>query len=285
MKLSVVLAARNDNYGDSQDEGIYNLRFKPITNLQRIRFCLKNNFYLLNSVMKNDFEIILVDWSPIDRKFLYKDEELSQLNLKHIIVEKSAVKSRKLNQNSFYEYFAKNVGIRRALGDYILVMNSDGFFNEAFVQELNSQIEDLSDSYLRPYSRMDVSEVDPIKVENEGKTLLPGTLEGELGTAGAGDFLLAHNNHWIRAQGFNESESKPYSNKLRQSGLDGQMCMQFFLNNISIKVMQNSIYSIDHNKFARDSREVPKSTYINDVNWGMSDRKMFYINDMVRLIK
>ena len=285
MKLSVVVAARNDNYGDSQEQGIYNLKFKPITNLQRIRYCIKNNFFILKSVFNNDFEIILIDWSPVDKKFLYEDEELSQLNLRHFIVERSAVKSRKLNQNSFYEYFAKNIGLRQASGDYVLVMNSDGFFNEIFAQELKSQILGLSDNYLRPYSRIDVSEVDPIRIENEGKTILPGTLEGELGTAAAGDFLLAHKNSWIRAQGFNESMSKPYSNKLRQSGLDGQMCMQFFLNNISIKVMQNSIFSIDHNKITRDCHGVPKCTYINNINWGMHDRKMYYINDKVRIIK
>ena len=99
MKLSVVVAARNDNYGDSQFDGIYDLEFKPLTNLERIRYCLKNNSAVLNSVFENDFEIILIDWCPINEKYLFLDEELSQLNLMHIVVEKSAVKSRKLNYN------------------------------------------------------------------------------------------------------------------------------------------------------------------------------------------
>ena len=47
MKLSVVVAARNDNYGDSQEQGIYSLKFKPITNLQRIRYCIKNNLIIV----------------------------------------------------------------------------------------------------------------------------------------------------------------------------------------------------------------------------------------------
>jgi hypothetical protein len=285
MKLSVVVAARNDNYGDSQFDGIYDLEFKPLTNLERIRYCLKNNSAVLNSVFENDFEIILIDWCPINEKYLFLDEELNQLNLMHIVVEKSAVKSRKLNPNSFYEYFAKNVGLRKASGDYILVMNSDGFFDEEFAQELKSQISTLSSNYLRPYSRIDVSEVEPIKIENEGKTILPGTLEGEIGGAAAGDFLLAHAKLWSKAEGFNETMSRPFSKKLRQSGLDGQMCMQFFLNNIYIKVMKNSIFSIYHNKVARDYHGIPMCTYVNKPNWGMYDRKTYYHNDKVRIVR
>lgn len=281
MKLSVVVAGRDDSYGDDRHKGIYDLDFSPIMNIERVRYCLSKNYEALKQVFVEDFELILVDWCPLAKRELHRDKELMRIPIRHIVVASSAAKSRNLNPKSFYEYFAKNVGIRNCLGEWVLVMNSDDFFELDLALELKSAVSEYCPRYIRPYSRKDVVSLHPLKFGKEGLSFGDTDLADRLGTSAAGDFLAAPGIQWLRAGGFNEKVSRPFSKNLRQSGLDGQMCVQFFLNGLVPLCLKHSINSIDHNKIERDYKGVTFSSYFNKENWGMFEREKRYVSEKV----
>ena len=72
-------------------------------------------------------------------------------NIKDFIVEPTVVDKMGLNPKGFYEYFGKNYGIKKSIGEYILITNSDDFFKEEYFA-------------LRPFSEKLVS----LKLEHYG---------------------------------------------------------------------------------------------------------------------
>ena len=111
MKLSIIIVARDDKYGDDENEGIYQLKEKPLDNIGRIKFCLENNANFFEKYFKNNFEYIVVDWSPIDNRYLRNNEQLKNIfqnkNIKDFIVEPTVVDKMGPNPKGFYEYFGK----------------------------------------------------------------------------------------------------------------------------------------------------------------------------------
>lgn len=117
--LSIVIAARNDNYG-----GDFN---------QRIQNFITWNTNLLEKY-KIGTEIIIVNWNPIEENVSLFESLNWPTNRKYvqfkIITVPNKVHLEYINtgiRKSFplFEYLAKNAGIRRAKGEYILSMNPD----------------------------------------------------------------------------------------------------------------------------------------------------------------
>jgi hypothetical protein len=69
----------------------------------------------------------------------------------HIYFDKSLLVADGLNPNRYYEYFAKNVGIRHATGKYVLIENSDVINDEELAQSIEKMIKsNLTNVYGRP---------------------------------------------------------------------------------------------------------------------------------------
>jgi hypothetical protein len=105
VNLSIVLAGRNDLYGGGDF-------------MARMNRCL-------SSVLPLDCEVILVEWNPpADRPTL---ERMIRFPGIHLITVASEIHGRQHGSElmPMYEYRAKNVGIRRATREWVLVMNSD----------------------------------------------------------------------------------------------------------------------------------------------------------------
>tara|TARA_B110000037_G_scaffold154493_1_gene174313 strand:+ start:950 stop:1954 length:1005 start_codon:yes stop_codon:yes gene_type:complete len=117
--LSIVIAARNDNYG-----GDFN---------QRIQNFISWNTDLLEK-NKIETEIIIVNWNPIEENpSLFealqwlKERQFVKfriITIPHTIHQKF-VDSTIRKTVPLFEYLTKNAGIRRAKGEYILAMNPD----------------------------------------------------------------------------------------------------------------------------------------------------------------
>ena len=303
-KLSIVLASRDDNYGDDASDGIYDLNFTPLKNIERTKASIENNLDLLTRYLEFDFEFIIVDWSPIEKKYLYQNPELEELlvnsHVKNFIVKPSAVEKVGLNINGFNEYFAKNVGIRNVSGDYILVINSDGLLSGKLIKEINLVLRnDEKSYYFRQHSRIDID--GNHKKINEGlsfydntagfnklkktifseKHLLDVSLNIDkeefninpnfydlIGTPAAGDFTLSHKDNFIGiSTGYLEDLNNPIGEHLRQTARDGQLLVNFILHGIYPKKFKNSIKSFDHNKIEPIS-EIKFQAYGNHKNWG-----------------
>jgi hypothetical protein len=123
MNLSIILAGRNDLYGG----GDY---------LVRMNRCL-------DSVVPLGCEIIFVEWNPPpDRPTLKK--VITHQGI-HLITVTNDVHNWQHGSElmPMFEYRAKNVGIRRATGDWILVMNSDIELTEPMRKRLRGELEPL----------------------------------------------------------------------------------------------------------------------------------------------
>lgn len=129
--LSIVVAVRNDNYG-----GDFNARMQ--------------NFITWNTKLLEKYqiktEIVLVNWNPIienadlasclqwpsSRSFVH----YRIIDVDHRIhLQFSDPDVRKLVP--LYEFVAKNVGVRRAKGQYVLCTNADILFAEETIKQLS----------------------------------------------------------------------------------------------------------------------------------------------------
>lgn len=124
--LSIVLACRNDNYG-----GDFNIRLQNCINW----FAHFADKFGLNS------EIIIINYNPVlDEKPLTETinfPKSKSVSYRIITVPQSF--HEKISDEDvrkklpMYEYIAKNIGIRRAIGEYILSANPDILIDPAII--------------------------------------------------------------------------------------------------------------------------------------------------------
>ena len=108
VKLSIVYVARDDRYGDDYNVVEFaknDIRNNPnfsqnftikYNNIQRIKTSLDNNIQLLDKYFTDNYEIIFIDWNPINYQYLHSNTELSNIfnkqNVKSIIVSNETIK-------------------------------------------------------------------------------------------------------------------------------------------------------------------------------------------------
>lgn len=137
--ISIVAVGRNDNYG-----GDFRDRLQAFVSWT----CTKLNDFEVSS------EIIFVNYNPVDtapiEEFIDWPSSSKLVEVK-IITVPPAVHAEVVNDKSVkdvpvLEYVAKNVGIRRAKGSYILCMNPDILMSDGLFKQF-SQLS--SDCYYR----------------------------------------------------------------------------------------------------------------------------------------
>jgi len=124
MKISAVIVSRNDNYGGHLNE--------------RATYCF-------NSAIETYDEVIYVDWNSPTHSLLYdiKDNIKFKGNFKHIVIPPYAASNLTNGDEHAQkccEVLARNIGLRRATGDWILSTNIDIIHpkREKLEQTLNS---------------------------------------------------------------------------------------------------------------------------------------------------
>jgi len=109
MKISAVIVSRNDNYGDYLNE---------------------RAIYALNSAIHTYDEVIYVDWNSPTHSLLWDIKDNLQLkgNLKHFVITPEVVSILTNNDpqaQKCCEVLGRNIGIKRAEGDWIVSTNID----------------------------------------------------------------------------------------------------------------------------------------------------------------
>jgi len=109
MKISAVIVSRNDNYGGHLNE--------------RATYCF-------NSAIDTYDEVIYVDWNSPTHSLLYdiKDNIQFKGNFKHIVISPeiaSILTNNDPNAQKCCEVLGRNIGLRRATGDYLISTNID----------------------------------------------------------------------------------------------------------------------------------------------------------------
>ena len=139
MKITAVIISRNDNYG-----GYLNERAT----------------YAINSAINTYDEVIYVDWNSPTHSLLWDIKDNLQLkdNLKHFIITPE-IASYLTNNNpdvqKCCEVLARNIGIRRATGDYIVSTNIDIIHPKR--EDIESIINDSDNNTMITLSRREVT--------------------------------------------------------------------------------------------------------------------------------
>lgn len=150
MKTSAVVIARNYEYGT------VSLRDRSI-------FCL-------NSLINSFDEVIYVDWDSPSHSLLYdiKDELQLKGNLKHFVISEDIVSILTEgipNIQKPCEVLARNIGLRRATGDWIVSTNIDIICPRE--KELKSLFSSLDQNTMYTISRRGVEFSDIIEFNNK----------------------------------------------------------------------------------------------------------------------
>ena len=181
-KFSFIVTGRNDSY-----DGNFN---------ERLSIALRRN---IKSFPEAEF--IFVEWNP------YLDHPLVCTKLKNLFGDRIKYyvvhpKYHKYycNIDGFLEYPPKNVGVRRATGEYLCCTNSDIIFCPDLVNTLKTK--KLDPAILYRATRIDISPeylhvAFPLPKEHK--------LEENYGpTNAAGDFLLMHRDLWFETTAYCE---------------------------------------------------------------------------------
>lgn len=136
--LSIVAASRNDDHGGN-----------PLIRTQ----IFINNFARQCEKYRLPAELILVDWNPVAVRpglaaVLQLPQESNYCNASIITVPTFIHKRFKYaDKLSFFQMIAKNVGIRRAQGQFILATNIDIIYSDELIQFIAKQKLDRQKQY------------------------------------------------------------------------------------------------------------------------------------------
>lgn len=266
--LSIITTGRDDNYGE---------KF-----IERMVVSLKNTINLLDK-HKIQFELLIIDWSPIDDRYLSNNILLSDIKndnrVKFIVVNKECVEKRGLNPNNFYEYFAKNVGVRQSKYHWLMIKNPDILLSEELVSSISKIILNEENLNLNLFYRFNKriktnlqNALSGLWIKDKVYDLnVPRNLDNHVLGACSGDLLLVSKRIFCDyGKGYDESNTIYKSENLRQSTMDGEILINMHKNGASMHLIQDLYGHIEHGRpFARlCNSKYLESHYENIPNWG-----------------
>ncbi len=255
--ISIVVTARHDNYGGPFTERI----LKPLEfNCARL------------AGEQLDFELILVEWDPIPDRPLLSEIVTRHLPrpaagaIRRIVVAPEY--QRALTQNpraGYFEYIAKNVGIRRAAAPLVLVTNVDVLLGREVVAAIAAGR--LDGGTIHRAARVDVklgidqTGLDWEALEDPANHDRRPTLRPPLFGGAAGDFLLTGRDTFHRLRGFNEVY------RAARSGIDLNFLVKAYGAGVPIADIGGPVYHINHVGSLRISKAMYDDTP-TDTPWG-----------------
>ena len=235
--LSIVLTGRNDGYG-----GDFVKRF-----LASLQF---NHRELSGRGVSHEF--VLVEWAPVAGAPLLADLVEARCPppvsaaLRTVVVDAAYHEAMTLNPLlRFHEYLAKNVGVRRARGEYILVSNCDVILGRHILAQLERRSLEPQVVYRAPrrdlVAALDIEHLhwealeDPANLARPGKQLRPPYFRGS-----TGDFIALDQMSFHRLRAFNEIY------RLARVGVDANLLVLALSSGLTIVDIGGPVYHIDH---------------------------------------
>jgi hypothetical protein len=272
--LTIVVVGRNDNLGGHFSDRFFRaLRF----NCEQLR---------MGGIT---FEIVFVEWRPVAGRPLLSTllvdafADLPPHELRAYVVDPAFHDALSLNSNlQFQEFIAKNVGIRRARGRYVLATNTDVYLGREVLKVFEG-------GGLQPETLYRACRVDVTSLENGGLptfTMFEDPLNHRVVnhirppyfTNASGDFLLLDRRTWHRLRGFNEIY------RLAKVHMDKNFCYKCYGAGLELVDLGGPIYHMgtgtlhaEREKFSArpdlapwgDIRWNSKVLYDNPPGWGL----------------
>lgn len=254
--LTIVVTSRNDDYGGPYGDRI----LKPLQfNCERL------------AEHGIAFEVVLVEWDPVPGRPRLSEVLPKELPapaasvLRRIVVAPEYQSALTQNPRARYlEYVAKNVGVRRAAGSFVLTTNGDIMLGREVVNVLAAG--QLAPRTIYRAPRYDIklgidqTGLDWEALEDPSNHDRRPTLRPPLFNGGTGDFLLADRDtyHWLR--GFNEVY------RAARSGIDLNFLVKAYGARLPIADIGGPVYHINHVGSMRISKALYTSA--TDTPWG-----------------
>jgi len=185
--ISMIVVGRNDNYGGDFTE--------------RLRTTIDWNYNNIENV-----ELIYVEWNKIADKPTDTDWISERYpNSKCYIVPTSIHNKIAANPKMpVMEYYAKNLGIRQASNEWVMMINADVFLDP----KVTSQFKNLSKNHIYgTHYKNIIWHGEPLTNEHiadESKIKNLFSTNSSLHAA-VGNFILTHKDNWLKATGYDET--------------------------------------------------------------------------------
>ena len=263
--LSIVVAGRNDGYG-----GNFNARYA-----RALRF---NHDRLVEYDISH--EIVLVEWNPVPDEPLLTEllaaefpEPAKPVTVSYV-VDRRYHDALTLNPHlSFLDYVAKNVGIRRASGRFILATNLDDLLGrhvlEVFADKRLEQRTVYRAARVDIELGIDPGHIDWAFVEDERNYARRPVLKPPLYAGATGDFVLLDRASMHAVRGFNEVY------RLARAGVDYNFLVKAYANGLAIVDIGGPVYHPNHVGSFRLSKRLhgdrPAVSHHGDHRWHSRD--------------
>ena len=243
--ISFVIAARNDAYAGGM--------------LRRLQVCI-DSFLHQAEALAVPSELILVDWNPPPGRSLWASlswpHALRSCSVRVITVPPDLHAKHPFgNRLPIIIHLARNVGIRRARGTFVLPTSADILLSDHLVATFGAQQLDASDMYRiarhdvpdavlaidSHQARLRYCEQHVIQVHDRGRSYRLGDAP-HLFTNGAGDFTLLSREMYVQLRGI------PEEREFHSMHFDSVFCFQAYAAGARerIFVEPSRIYHVDH---------------------------------------
>lgn len=274
MQLSIVTAVRNKDYGGDVKQGgrIYNV---GVDFVDRFHRAVKANaeLFITHGIQ---WEWIIVDWASPGAP-MWKNERVASMltdpRFVNIVVPESVAAAEGLQPaNGFFEHFAKNVGLRHAHGDYVLILNGDVILSN---QLMHSIVEVLKSGDARHYWRPRLHvDVNPKTGDILKEVALDDPNVGDDACVAAnygGNFLLARRGTLIAiARGFDEQSHVHRIEHTHRSAMDGEILWNMYLQGVKVEYLDGGYIHLFHGK-APEGHVYNTKGYSNSRTWGLME--------------
>jgi hypothetical protein len=232
--ISIIITGRNDNFG-----GDFNTRLR-----RALEF---NHAHLTARGIPHEF--VLVEWRPMPGKPWLSEwlaDEYPHLvphTLVSYVTALSYHEAYSLNPKlQFQEFIAKNVGIRRCRGEYILTTNTDIYLSRGVLDVLEQRA--LEPRVLYRSIRIDLKDnIDCEQMvwevlEDERNYDHINAVRPPLYTNASGDFLLLDRDSYHQLRGFNEVY------RPAKVHMDSNFCQKAYSSGMRITPLAAPVYHV-----------------------------------------
>jgi hypothetical protein len=258
--LTVVVTGRNDDFG-----GDFNARF-----FGALRF---NRRHLCDAGVAHEF--LFVEWRPLTHKPYLATvlgdafPDVPGSTVRSVVVDPAYHDALSLNPKiQFQEFIAKNVGIRRARGRFVLTTNTDIYLGRGALAFLAAQ--SLTPGVLYRAARHDLkwdSDVTAMTWEflhDERNWDVVNHIKAPWFTNASGDFLLLDRATYHELRGFNEV----YRNA--KIHMDSNFCVKAHASGVSLVDIGAPVFHVGHgtlNAQMDGYRDRPADAPWGDIRW------------------
>ncbi len=265
--VSFILTGRDDGYtGDF---------------ITRFEIALRKNIQIL-SRHELDWEIIVVDYNPINDRLLKDHVQLKDLltheRVKNIIIDRSVVIDDGLFENGFYEYFGKNCAALKAEGEFLFMTNADIIISNETVNFIKNDLRntEYEKSFYRWRYRQDISSHGSI-IGEILDLLNVDDIDGDICGGYSGDATLFHKDVFIDiATGYNEVD-EGHRTPSGQASMDGEILWNLRNKGIETDILDIVYYHVTHPRQPKDDT-YSRESYTNKQGWGYSNYPVRSIN-------